>query len=159
MGSSSDKDAVHASFWNWKAMSVVCLHFPRHFCNCHSRNAVWFLLPCQAAMYYWLHVRNHSAHLLGKTIRTHIPEYIFCVVFERMKHIYLCSDLIVVIRYSDECWYPVLKSVFELYLCHQRHNSDPMIRFVSYQSWKRCYVSPLLDLILFHLHYKEAPFY
>lgn len=80
-GVSSDKDAVHASFWNWMAMSLVCCYFPRHFCNCHSQNALWFLLLCRAAMCYWLHVRNHSAHLLCKTTKSHIPKYIVCLLF------------------------------------------------------------------------------
>lgn len=84
VGVSSDKDAVHASFWNWTAVSSVCLYFPRHFCNCHSQNALWLLLACRAAMCYWLRVRNHLAHLLCKTIQSHLPEHIVCLL--SLKH-------------------------------------------------------------------------
>ncbi len=55
--------------------------FPQTICNCHSQNTLWFLLPCWAAMCYWLHVRNHLAHLLCKTTQSHIPEYIVCLLF------------------------------------------------------------------------------
>lgn len=46
------------------------------------------------------------------------------------KRIYLCSDLIVEIWYSDESWYPILKSVFELYLRHQKRDAAPVTGFV-----------------------------
>lgn len=151
MGFSSVKDAVHVLFWNWKAVSKICLHLLMPFPKC---SLIW------AAMCYWLHVGNHLAHLLCSNNTIPYPRvYCLHVVFESMKHIYLCFDLIMEMRYSGDSLYPILQSAFELYLYHQKRYSARVIGFAFSASLEWHVISALLDLFHCHLHHKEATFY
>lgn len=99
-------------------MSMVCLYFPRHVCNCYSKNALWFLLPCQTALWYWLHVKNNLPVLLVQN--NLIFQLLLYAFFYWKREAYLSLfwfDCTNTIEWSKSI--QILKSVFELYLCHQ----------------------------------------
>lgn len=150
MGWSSDKDAGRSSFWNWRAMSIVGLYFPRHSCNRHSQNALLFLLTCQTAMCYWLSVRNPVFLIYSaKTKESHVLEYIICLFF--LKAWSLSIFVLIWLRRYDRVMKVDIPSLnpFKLYLSHQERDSAPVIGFVSLcKTWMMCYRCSVRQLSL-----------
>lgn len=112
------------------AVSVVGLYFPRHVCNCHSQNALWFLLACRAALRYWLVVGNHSAHLL-QTIESHVPEYTVCLLF--LKAWNTSIFVLTWLRKHDTVMkvdIPFTNPCLNFIFFHQERDSAPVIGFV-----------------------------
>lgn len=156
MGFGSDTDAVHVSFWNWMAMSLVCLYFPRHFVIAIPRMLFdsWYCVGQLCAIdsmsgIIWLIYSAKQHSLIFQSILS------ACCFWTREAYLSLfwfdCGNMI-------QRWklISISKSVFELYLCYQTRNSAPVIGFVFSASLEWCVISALLDLFHCYLHHKEA---
>lgn len=132
-------------------MSIVCLYFPRHICNCYSKNALWFLLPCQTALWYWLHVKNNLPVLLVQN--NLIFQLLLYAFFYWKREAYLslfwfdCANTIVIKVDTD----------FEICLWTLSLPSDLIvITFVFSLSLEWHFICNLLDLFHLHLHNRKA---
>lgn len=131
-------------------MSIVCLYFPRHICNCYSKNALWFLLPCQTALWYWLHVKNNLPVLLVQNN----------LIFQLLLYALLKAWSISVFVLIWLCKHDRVIKVdtdFEICLWTLSLPSDLIvITFVFSLSLEWHFICNLLDLFHLHLHNKKA---
>lgn len=133
-------------------MSIVCLYFPRHVCNCYSKNALWFLLPCQTALWYWLHVKNNLPVLLVQN--NLIFQLLLYAFFYWKREAYLSFFLIWLCKHDR-----VIKvdTDFEICLWTLSLPSDLIvITFVFSLSLEWHFICNLLDLFHLHLHNRKA---